>query len=223
MSAPVQIAWVSGASGFWGRKIILALLRRGWQVIALSRTEPLALMQWAEAQGHSLRWQPFDLARPDWQALEALPTPGAAFHCAACLDESDFAGMVTVNVIHGIQLLETIITRMRVEGRGRLGVLLGQNGRLGLPGLAPFSATQGALWTWAEGTQRELKGCQIAISLVFPPRAPSALQQQLARHLNHPPRPKVPKTADPLVAGVLAGKRRVGRKPWLAALAMLAG
>lgn len=220
MTAPPGTAWVVGATGFWGRKVSLSLLRRGWRIVALNRTEPRELRQWAEAQGRSFTWQPFDLSNPDWEALASLPDPQAVFYCAAVFDATDFARMMTANAVHGVRLLEMAITRMPTGGR--VGLFLGQNGRLGLPGLAPFSATQGALWTWAEGKQRELAGGPIRMSLVFPPRAPSELQRQLTSRLARPPRVKTPKTADPLVAGVLAGKKRVGRTPWLAALAMLA-
>ncbi|MCS6814240.1 MAG: NAD-dependent epimerase/dehydratase family protein [Cyanobacteria bacterium] len=248
----MPIAWVTGATGFWGRNVTLSLLRLGWQVVALSRSEPADLMAWATSRNQSCRWVAFDLNAPDWGALAALDTPQALFHCAVAWDTA-IAPLLQPNVVTPIQLIETTLTRMQPTGYGRVGVFLGQNGRLGLPGLGHFSATQAALWTWAEAKSRDLLAHKsltaattstitnlipsstlqhptlngstllpgFSLSLVFPPRAPSELQAQLAARLPKPPRMKPPPNADRLVRGVLQGKRRVGRRPWLAALATL--
>jgi short-subunit dehydrogenase len=79
--------------------------------------------------------------------LERLPTPQAFFHCSVLFDES-IELILRVNVSQPIHLLNHVIARMKQQNNGKIGVLLGQNGRLGLPGLGNFSATQGALWTW---------------------------------------------------------------------------
>lgn len=217
------IAWVSGASGYWGRKTVMSLLRRNWQVIALSRQEPKDLPAWAIAQQKSLFWQPLDLEAPDWtSALDDLPSPQAMFHCIATFDE-EFERMLRVNVVQSSRLIELAADRMQTLQAGRIGVFLGQNGRLGMPGLGTFSATQGALWTWSEAKARLLKQHHpdVKLSLVFPERAPSHLQGQLAQRLDRAVKLNPPETADDLVQGVLAGKKRVGRKPLLAGLSTL--
>lgn len=248
----MPIAWVTGATGFWGRNVTLSLLRLGWQVVGLNRSEPTDLMAWAISRNQSCGWVAFDLKAPDWGVLAALDTPQALFHCAVAWDLA-IAPLLQPNVATPIQLIETTLTRMQSTGYGRVGVFLGQNGRLGLPGLGHFSATQAALWTWAEAKSRDLSANRalttattstttdpipnptlqhsnpnlptllprLSLSLVFPPRAPSELQAQLAARLPTSPRVKPPSNADRLVQGVLQGKRRVGRRPWLAALATL--
>ncbi|MCF2970564.1 NAD-dependent epimerase/dehydratase family protein [Synechococcus sp. Nb3U1] len=217
--AATPTAWVTGITGYWGRNVALCLLRQGWGVVGLSRCQPKDLQSWAEAQGKSLQWFHFDLADPNWDPL--LDFPQAIFHCAARFDQvdQDLALMMQVNVLGPIQLIEQGIQTM--SDGGRIGVFLGQNGRIGLPGLGEFSATQAALWTWAEARSRSLAGSRLSLSLVFPPRAPSGLQAQLASQLSRPPQIRQRPTADPLVKGVLAGKRRVGRWPWLAGVATL--
>lgn len=217
------IAWVSGASGYWGRKTVMSLLRRNWQVIALSRQEPKDLPAWAIAQQKSLFWQPLDLEALDWATmLNDLPSPQAMFHCAAMFDE-DFERMLRVNVVQSARLIELAADRMQTLQAGRIGVFLGQNGRLGLPGLGTFSATQGALWTWSEAKAKLLKQHHpdVKLSLVFPERAPSRLQGELAQRLDRTVKLNPPETADDLVQGVLAGKKRVGRKPLFAGLSTL--
>jgi NADP-dependent 3-hydroxy acid dehydrogenase YdfG len=211
-------AWVTGGSGFWGRNVSLCLLRKNWQVTVLCRSEPKDLIAWAKAQNQMLQWQAFDLVNPDWDSLPAAPQ--ALFHCAGGWDE-ELAVMWQTNVAAPMQLIEQVLPHMQAAGQGQIGVFLGQNGRIGLPGLGKFSATQAALWTWAEAQSRSLKDSPISLSLVFPPRAPSTLQAQLAQQLTKPPKIKRQPQAEPLVAGVLAGRRRVGRWPWLAAMSTL--
>jgi len=55
---------------------------------------------------------------------------------------------------------------------------------------------------------------------VIPPRTPSATQRVLATRSGRDARTSPP-NARPLVRSILAGKRRAGRRPTLAALAML--
>jgi NAD(P)-dependent dehydrogenase (short-subunit alcohol dehydrogenase family) len=218
-----RTAWVTGATGFWGRKTVLSLLRQNWRVIALSRTRPEEMMAWAEAQKKQLEWVPFDFLNPDTVIFnDAAMVPQALFHCAAVCDD-DLDTMLQVNVVAPIRLIEQVLPQMQTAGYGRIGVFLGQNGRLGLPGLGPFSATQGALWAWSEAQSRVLSKAEgdVSLSLVFPARAPSHLQGQLAEKLTKKPKLSPPPNADNLVRGVLAGKRRVGRRPLIAGLATI--
>jgi NAD(P)-dependent dehydrogenase (short-subunit alcohol dehydrogenase family) len=213
-------AWVTGASGYWGRKVTMSLLRRNWEVIALSRGRPDDLLAWAESQGRKLTWQAFDFEDLGWpKLLEALPAPTAFFHCSGLYDDN-FDRMLNVNVSQPVRLVETVIARMKAQNAGRIGILLGQNGRIGMPGLGAFSATQGALWTWAEAAARGLgkEERPVSLTLVFPARAPSTLQGQLARKLDKKVKLKPPATADKLVDGVLKGKKRAGRRPLAAGL-----
>jgi hypothetical protein len=56
------------------------------------------------------------------------------------------------------------------------------------------------------------------MTLVFPPRAPSKLQRNLAEQLHTTPKLSKRANADDLVASVLRGCKRAGRRPWLAAV-----
>jgi|GEM_PF-1834840 len=222
-----KIAWVTGASGFWGRKTSMSLLRNGWHVIALSRTEPQGLAAWAEAQaaqyGCMLDWHAFDWENPNWKELiQALPTPQGFFHCSGLFD-ADLSRMLTINVSQPIELMTLLIERMTENEGGQIGVYLGQNGRLGLPGLGSFSATQGALWTWSEAMQRKLRKekSPVSLTLVFPKRAPSELQSHLAKQLSKPSKLKSVGSADALVRDVLKRHPRAGRRPLAAGLLTL--
>jgi short-subunit dehydrogenase len=223
----LKIAWVTGASGFWGRKTSMSLLRNGWHVIALSRSEPQGLAAWADAQtaqyGCKLEWYPFDWEDSNWkEGIQALSTPQAFFHCSGIFD-ADLSRMLTVNVSQPIELMTMLIEGMTENEGGQIGVYLGQNGRLGLPGLGSFSATQGALWTWSEATQRKLRKekSPVSLTLVFPKRAPSQLQSHLAQQLVKSPKLKPVGSADQLVRDVLKCRPRAGRRPLAAGLLTL--
>lgn len=216
----MKIAWVTGASGFWGRNVCLSLLRAGWRVRALSRTKPEDVIGWASANGREVAWAPLDLRTLDLEALLAGDAPHALFHCAALISD-DLDAMLDVNFRAPVRLIDPTLARMQARGDGRIGVFMGQNARLGLPGLEQFSATQAALWTWAEARQRSLRGTQVTLTLVFPPRAPSRLQGELAARSGRRPKVSRHAGADKLVAAVLAGRRRAGRRPILAGLSTM--
>lgn len=216
----MKTAWVTGATGFWGRNVVLSLLRLDWRVVALTRSQPDELMAWARSQNKELVWQHCDLQNFSLHQLQELESPSALFHCAAIFDSLET--MMQVNVISPIGIIESVLPAMQATGEGRIGIFLGQNGRIGLPNLGHFSATQGALWTWAESQSRALaQQGNISLSLVFPPRAPSDLQAQLAEKLSKPPKLSTRPTADKLVKNVLLGHRCVGRHPKLAGILTL--
>ena len=172
---------------------------------------------WARSQSNQLIWRCCDLRSLQ---LPELETPSALFHCAAVFDTLET--MMQVNVIAPIQLIESVLPRMQTADEGRIGVFLGQNGRIGLPNLGHFSATQGALWTWAESQSRTLAPLgNVSLSLVFPPHAPSDLQGKIAEKLSKPPKLLTLPTADDLVKNLLSGHRRVGRRPILAGISTL--
>lgn len=214
----MKTVWVTGATGFWGRNVVMSLLRLNWRVVALTRSPPEELIVWARSQNKELVWRCCDLQNLSLQQLQELEPPSALFHCAAVFDSLEI--MMPVNVISPIHLIESVLPSMQEAGEGRIGIFLGQNGRIGLPNLGHFSATQGAMWTWAESQSRTLTD-NVSLSLVFPPRAPSDLQAQLAEKLSKPPKLSTRPTADDLVKNVLLGHRRVGRRPILAGISTL--
>ena len=119
-------------------------------------------------------------------------------------------------------LLAVVATAMTARGSGRIGVLVPQNARLGLAGLGDLAAPQAALWTWAEALADELHaaGRGVTLTIVIPPRVASDTQRLVSRRSGrtakvHRPDPR------PVVATILAGRRRAGRRPVLAALALL--
>lgn len=212
-------AWVTGASGAWGGAVALDLLRRGYDVASLGRRDVAALRAWAGRLGREWSLVPLDLAALDLRSLPA-EAPEVLVHCAVSMDGSRDQ-LVTANFASPAALIETVLGAMRTRGHGRVGVFLPQNARLGLAGLGDQSAGQAALWTWCEAVQEELArdADSVTLTRVIPPRTASATQRSVVQRTGRSARLHRP-DAKPLVAAILAGKRRAGRRPLLAALAL---
>lgn len=213
-------AWIIGASGAWGRAIALRLLRDGYDVVALGRRDVGELVAWATRLGRGWQHVPLDLTHVD---DAALPTdaPDILF-CAAIATDGDRANLMQASFLGPAAVIEHAIDLMEAAGVGRIGVLLGQNARVGLAGLGDVSAGQAALWTWCEALQADLtrRGSTVTLTRLIPPRTASPTQRLLAARSGHRPRLRRP-DAQPLVAAVLAGASRGGRRPIGAALSTL--
>jgi len=228
-SGRAGIAWVTGATGAWGRACARELIDRGYDVVALGRSEPAGLVDAASGLGRRCAWIRFDLAVPVATVEELVEgTPDGlravpdVLVDAAFSTDGDLADLARTDYVARATLIGAVVDAMRARGSGRVGVLVGQNGRLGIAGLGELSAPQGALWTWAEALGEELRRDRVrpTVTVVIPPRTPSATQRVLATRSGRDARTSPP-NARPLVRSILAGKRRAGRRPTLAALAML--
>jgi NADP-dependent 3-hydroxy acid dehydrogenase YdfG len=227
-------AWLTGATGTWGGAFARAMLEAGYDVLALGRHEAPELASEATRLGRTWGFAPLDLAElpadPDgWQARisaaapEALRgVPDVLVHAAVCID-GDRATLAAADYLGPAELIEGVARAMLERGSGRIGVLVPQNARLGLAGLGDVAGPQAALWTWCESRRGELErvGQGVCLTVVIPPRAASATQRYVARQSGHAARLHEA-DASGLLRDIEAGRRRAGRRPWLAALAMLA-
>jgi short-subunit dehydrogenase len=211
-------AWITGASGAWGGAVALDLLRRGYDVTALGRHDAPSLAAWAARLGRRWSFAPLDLAAVDAMGPDMTGAPDIFVHCAVST-EGDREMLVRANYIVPAGLIARVAAAMRERAGGRIGVFIAQNARLGLAGLGDYSAAQGALWTWCEAFQDELARERTAVTLtrVIPPRTSSAAQRFVTGRSGRSATLHQPNAA-PLVAAILAGKRRSGRRPVVAAL-----
>lgn len=223
-----MIAWVVGASGVWGGAVSRDLLGRGYDVLALGRRDVPELAEEARRLGRSWSFASLDLERLNAAGagstvaeLTAHGAPDVLVFCAAVTGR-DRETMTRADFFAPTALIEAVAARMGERGSGRIGVFVAQNARLGMAGLGNYSAGQGALWTWCEAFQGELAAQPTSISLtrVIPPHVASATQRWVTAQSGHTVRLHEPK-AGRLVDAILAGKRRAGRRPWLAAMATL--
>ena len=228
----MSTAWLTGATGAWGGAFARALLEAGYDVLALGRHDASDLVARARELGRTWAFVELDLAATfafadlqaavDGRAPEPLRgVPDVLVHAALSID-GDRAALTASDYLAPATLIDGVAQAMLERGSGRIGVLVPQNARLGLAGLADFSAPQAALWTWCEARRAELAGSgdRVTVTVVIPPRVASATQRFVARQSGHSAALHSP-DAGGLLRGVLAGRRRVGRRPWLAAMAML--
>jgi len=222
----MTVAWITGATGAWGGAFGRALLEAGFDVVALGRRDAAELAGVAAASGRAWAFVPCDLATPPPAAdvLAALPaplrvTPDLLVH-AAFSTAGDRAALAVVDYLGPAELIDAVAALMAERGTGRIGVLVGQNGRLGLAGLGDVSAPQGALWTWCEARREVLErdAPGVTLTVVIPPRTASATQRWLAERSGRSARLRPPDAA-PLLRGIMSGRRRTGRRPVLAGLA----
>jgi NAD(P)-dependent dehydrogenase (short-subunit alcohol dehydrogenase family) len=223
----MTIAWVLGPSGTWGGAIARELLERGFDVAGLGPRDVPDLAARARELDRGWTFVPFDLTRSTEDTVRGLVErpPGGLPDVvvdAALVHGSDRAILLAANFLSKATLIEALATAMAVRGSGRIGVLVPQNARLGLAGLGDLAAPQAALWTFAEALGDELRanGAPVSLTIVIPPHAASDTQRLVVERSGraasvHPP------NAGPLVTGILRGRRRVGRRPVLAALALL--
>jgi NAD(P)-dependent dehydrogenase (short-subunit alcohol dehydrogenase family) len=228
----MSTAWLTGVTGAWGGAFVRALLEAGYDVLALGRRDAPDLAALAGELGRTWAFVELDLSVPvslaDLRITIEAAAPGALqgvpdvlIHAAVSTD-GDRATLAQTDYLAPAGLVDEVSKAMLDRGSGRIGVLVPQNARLGLAGLADVAAPQAALWTWCEAKRDELArvGDGVSLTIVIPPRTASATQRFVADRSGHSATLH-PADARGLLRGVLAGRRRVGRRPWLAALAML--
>jgi 3-oxoacyl-[acyl-carrier protein] reductase len=223
------IAWIVGASGTWGRAVASELMARSFDIVALGRSDVPDMAAEAARLGRSWSYAHFDLETTDpadvgiaAAEVEARAGPPDLLVVCAVVVDRDRETVARANYLVPAALIEAVAAAMGKRGSGRIGVFLAQNARLGMAGLGGYSAAQGALWTWCEAYSADLAaaGRGVTLTRVIPPRAASATQRWVSAQSGRSARLHRP---DPrgIVGAILAGKRRCGRRPVLAALAML--
>ena len=225
----MTVAWVLGPSGTWGAAIARELLDRGFDVVGLGPRDVPSLGEHATECGRGWAFASFDLGSvtPDRAAILVAdpPFPGGLPDVvvdAALSHAGDRADLARANYLGKAALLEAVAAGMAARGSGRIGVLVPQNARLGLAGLGDLAAPQAALWTWAEALGEELRaaGDGVTLTIVIPPRAASDTQRLVSERSGRAAEVRPPDPG-PLVAAILTGRRRAGRRPVMAALALL--
>jgi NAD(P)-dependent dehydrogenase (short-subunit alcohol dehydrogenase family) len=223
----MSTAWLTGATGAWGGAFARALLEAGYDVLALGRHDAPELALRALELGRGWGFVAFDLGHaPSFADLVAgapepfRGAPDVLIH-AAVSTEGDRVALAGSDYLAPAALVEVVVQAMLERGSGRVGVLVAQNARLGLAGLGDYSAAQGALWTWCEARREELRsaGSLVSLTVVIPPRTASPTQRFVSERSGHSAR-LAPPDANRLLRAVLTGRRRAGRRPLLAAIAM---
>jgi len=200
MTAPHAL--VTGASSGIGAAICERLLREGWQVTGLSRTDP----QRGEA---GFSHCALDLL--DGSAVEAALADrrfDALVHAAGvmrggALGQLDHAAgemLWRLHVDAASRLADLLVPRMPDGGRI---VLIGSRGAMGLPGRSQYGATKAALVAMARAWAKELASRGITVNVVAPAATDTPMLRDPARRATQPALPPIGRLIAPEEVGAL--------------------
>ncbi len=189
-------AVVSGASSGIGAAIVARLLREGWRVTGLSRTDPRR-----PEPGYTHR--PVDLM--DTAALPAALAGlrvDALVHAAGLmrggrLGELDHAAGETLWRLHvdaAARLADLLVPAMPDGGRV---VLIGSRGAMGIAGRSQYGASKAALVAMARAWAAELAPRGITVNVVAPAATDTPMLRDPARAGTPPKLPPIGRLVSP--------------------------
>jgi 3-oxoacyl-[acyl-carrier protein] reductase len=189
---PADHAVVTGVSSGIGAAIAVRLLREGWRVTGLSRTDP------GRAEpGFSHR--AVDLLDPAWlpAALEGLPRPTALVHAAGLMRAGSLgtldaeAGRTLWRLhVEAASLLADALVPGMPDGTGRI-VLIGSRTAAGAAGRSQYAASKAALVAMARSWAIELAPRGITANVVAPAATETPMLHDPARSTLPPRLPPI--------------------------------
>jgi NAD(P)-dependent dehydrogenase (short-subunit alcohol dehydrogenase family) len=176
---------ITGASRGLGRASTIHLYKLGWRVVAAMRTPDKGLPALREAAGARdddprLIGVQLDLEDPASVAAaakvieEAVGAPHALVHnagisAAGAVEETPIGlweHMFSTHVLVPVALTQALLPSMRAAGRGRIVVVSSQGGVRGMPAIAAYSASKGALERWAESLAGEVAPFGLGVTIL---------------------------------------------------------
>ena len=173
------VVLLTGASGGLGKASVTELCRRGWNVIAATRSQAEfdALERTA---GRSVQLEPVILDLLDEDSIQA-----AARHLAdAPLDaivhnaglgafgtfedtpSAEWRAIFQVNVLGPMALTAALLPAMRARGSGRIVGVASYTARLGIPFASVYGASKAGLERWLETLAVELGSFRISAHIL---------------------------------------------------------
>jgi 3-oxoacyl-[acyl-carrier protein] reductase len=185
---------VTGASRGVGLEIAQTLVRSGFKVVAIARTESEALSRAMATQPDLLHFFPGDLA--DLAALPDLaqrlrgrfgPIYGLVNNAGigtagilSTMPDADIEHLVRLNVISPLTLTKYLVRPMMAARAGRVVNISSVVSNTGYSGLAAYSATKAALIGFTRSLARELGPLGITVNAV----APGFLETEMTHSLD---------------------------------------
>ena len=105
---------------------------------------------------------------------DAVGAPYAIVHnagisAAGMVEESPidlWENMFQTHVLGPVQLTQALLPAMRAAGTGRIVMISSQGGVRGMPSIAPYSASKGALERWAESMAGEIAPFGLGVTVL---------------------------------------------------------
>lgn len=176
---------ITGASRGLGFASAKHLYGQGWRVVAAMRSPERGLALLREATGAAadddgLIAVPLDLADTGSidaaaKAIEAaVGAPYAVVHnagisAAAVVEESPlelWESMFATHVLGPVRLTQALLPGMRAAGRGRIVMVSSAGGVRGMPSIAAYSASKGAVERWAESLAGEIAPFGLGVTVL---------------------------------------------------------
>jgi NAD(P)-dependent dehydrogenase (short-subunit alcohol dehydrogenase family) len=176
---------ITGASRGLGFASAVRLYRDGWRVVAAMRPPDTGLGLLRTATGATddddrLIGVSLDLSdRASVTAAaksigESVGAPYAIVHnagisAAGMVEESPlelWENMFQTHVLGPVQLTQALLPAMRSAGRGRIVMVSSQGGVRGMPSIAAYSASKGALERWAESMAGEIAPFGLGVTVL---------------------------------------------------------
>jgi NAD(P)-dependent dehydrogenase (short-subunit alcohol dehydrogenase family) len=176
---------VTGASRGLGRASAAHLYRCGWRVVAAMRSPDAGLASVRAAAGAAaddprllgVRLDLDDAASIAAAAKaieEAVGAPDVLVHnagvaAAGCVEDTPlpvWKQIFSTNVFGPVALTNALLPSMRAAGRGRIVVVSSQGGVRGMPVIAAYSASKGALERWAESLAGEIAPFGLGVTIL---------------------------------------------------------
>jgi short-subunit dehydrogenase len=180
-----KTAIVTGASSGFGMLCAIELAKAGFEVISTMRNLDKAenLLTLAEDQQVSdlIRLHPLDVTSSesishfkdflkDFEHVDVLLN-NAGFAVGGFCEElsvDDYRAQFETNVFGLIAVTQAVLPFMRKNERGRIINISSISGRIGFPGMSPYTASKHALEGFSESLRLELKPSGIDVVLVEP-------------------------------------------------------
>ncbi|SEM18572.1 NADP-dependent 3-hydroxy acid dehydrogenase YdfG [Mesobacillus persicus] len=180
-----KTAIVTGSSSGFGLLIVLALAKKGFHVIATMRDPSKASLLLEEAQKlnvvERIRVEPLDvtmkesitnfkLVLAELSSIDVLVNNAGKAMGGFCeeLSVEDYREQFETNFFGVIAVTQAVLPFMRGQGSGRIINISSISGRVGFPGLSPYTASKHALEGFSESLRLEVKPFGIDVVLIEP-------------------------------------------------------
>lgn len=176
---------VTGASRGLGLASAAYLHEQGWRVVGAMRSPDVGLERLREATGAAADdprligvrldlVDPASVAEAAKTVEEAVGAPDvlvhnagvAAFGSVEDTPAEVWEQLFATHVFGPVALTRALLPGMRTAGRGRIVVVSSQGGSRGMPGIAAYSASKGALERWAEALAEEVAPFGLGVTIL---------------------------------------------------------